>query len=236
MYFGIGLYLIALIATMEITLYFYKKNPTLGMLSSSGFYVGSVLITELFANKLVFFFIGTVTGGVFVYAFTFVMDNMNVVLYGKKIARFNVILAFIWEIIFIMHSQLILNLPGPSLSTATGLDSVLTFTPRIIIASLIAFILSENTDIYLFSRYMDRFKNKLYLRTLIAIIPSLAVDSFVFVPIAFLFVVPVSVIWTIIATQLLAKYAIGVVIGTPYLYRIDHFARAHGHPVQSVEG
>ncbi len=229
---GYGLYLTALIVTMEISIFFYKINKTYGMISSAGFYTGSVLITEIFANKLVFFIFGAVTGGVFVYAFTFVMDNMNVMLYGKTVARFNVLIAFIWEIIFIMHSQLILFLSGPPLPTAIGLDRILTFTPRIIIASLTAYLVSENTDIYIFSKYMNRFKTKLYLRTLVAIIPSLTLDSFVFTPLAFLFVVPLKVVLTIIAVQTLAKYLIGVLIGTPYLYRIDHFVKSYNQSKQ----
>ncbi|GAJ06531.1 unnamed protein product, partial [marine sediment metagenome] len=91
-------------------------------------------------------------------------------------------------------------------------------TIRITIASWISFIITENLDAILFAKLKKWTKNKnLWIRNVFSDIPTLALDSILFVSIAFGGILPLEVVLSIIWGQLLTKWFFGI-IDTPFMY------------------
>ncbi|MHA1350143.1 MAG: queuosine precursor transporter, partial [Promethearchaeota archaeon] len=91
-------------------------------------------------------------------------------------------------------------------------------TIRITIASWISFIITENLDAILFAKLKKWTKGKnLWIRNVFSDIPTLALDSVIFISIAFGGEFPLDVILIMIWGQMLTKWFFGV-IDTPFMY------------------
>jgi len=86
------------------------------------------------------------------------------------------------------------------------------------IASWISLIITENLDATLFAKLKKWTKDKkLVVRNVFSDMPTLALDSLLFISIAFGGEIPLDVIWMMIWGQLLTKWFFGV-IDTPFMY------------------
>jgi len=82
---------------------------------------------------------------------------------------------------------------------------VLGSTPRIVFASLIAYLVSSFTDAEIFAFWKARVRGPKWLRVLISNALSTWIDSFLFIVLAFHGIMPV---WDLIKGQYLVKLAI----------------------------
>ena len=83
------------------------------------------------------------------------------------------------------------------------------------LASWIAFLISENTDAFIFSWFKKVTKGKhLWARNIFSSIPAMALDTVIFVSIAFYGVQP---LWPLIIGVVAIKWGIGV-INIPFMY------------------
>ena len=113
----------------------------------------TLLISNLAAVKLWNFFGIAVDGGVVVFPITYIIGDLIVEFYGKKIAK-NIILAgFFINILAIIVFYIVIALPPyEGWTMQAAMASVLGFTPRIIIGSLTAYVCSNFLNNYIFTR------------------------------------------------------------------------------------
>ncbi|MFR6607619.1 MAG: queuosine precursor transporter [[Clostridium] innocuum] len=99
------------------------------------------------------FFGIAVDGGVVVFPITYIIGDLIVEFYGKKIAK-NIILAgFFINILAIIVFYIVIALPPyEGWTMQAAMASVLGFTPRIIIGSLTAYVCSNFLNNYIFTR------------------------------------------------------------------------------------
>jgi uncharacterized integral membrane protein (TIGR00697 family) len=96
--------------------------------------------------------------------------------------------------------------------------SFLGSTVRITAASWIAFLVTENLDALLYAKIKKLTKGKkLWVRNVLSDIPTLALDSLIFVSIAFGGLFSMTLFFSIIWGQILTKWFFGVV-DTPFIY------------------
>lgn len=157
---------------------------------------GALLLSNLAAIKLWDLFGIAVDGGVVVFPLTYIIGDLIVEFYGRRIAR-NVILAsFLVNVIAVAVFYIVIALPVyPGWKLQSAYASVLGFTPRIICASLIAYLCSNFTNNYLFTRLRNGhsvFKNSFIARALGSSAFAHIIDSAIFETIAFLGVLPFS--------------------------------------------
>lgn len=155
---------------------------------------GALLISNLAAIKLWDFFGIAVDGGVVVFPLTYIIGDLIIEFYGKRIAK-NVIWAgFLVNLLAILVFYIVIALPRyPGWHLQEAFTSVLGFTPRIIFASLSAYLCSNFTNNYLFVRM--RYGHRIFRKSFIArALGSSAfahiIDSAIFETIAFLGVLP----------------------------------------------
>lgn len=118
--------------------------------------VGTLLISNLVATKLWDFFGIAVDGGVVVFPLTYILGDLIVEFYGKKTARDVVFAGFLVNIIAVFVFYLVIFLPvyeGWQMQDA--FVSVLGFTPRIILGSLIAYVCSNLLNNYVFTKFKE---------------------------------------------------------------------------------
>jgi uncharacterized integral membrane protein (TIGR00697 family) len=192
------------------------------------FYILFITISQIIAAKIGDFSIGalqiTAPVAVLIFPFTFQITDMVNENFGQRRTHRMIFIAFVTQIlmaIFLWFSIEIIPAPfwGGDPSTAQQYwVSFLGSTLRITAASWIAFIITENLDALLYAKFKKLTKNRfLWFRNVFSDIPTLALDSLIFVSVAFLGDYPLIVVGEMILGQILTKWFFGV-IDTPFMY------------------
>ncbi len=178
-------------------------------------YIACELIANITANKPIMIFGVSAPGGVFIYALTFTLIDLINEYFGKQGARRVIYAAFTANILFALYSAFILILPSPAFFTGQqAFAQVLGSTPRIVSASLLAYIVSSLIDVEVFDAWKRKFGGYKWARVLASNAVSTAVDSSLFVAAAFGGVLPLV---PLIVGQYLIKMAI-TVVSVPLIY------------------
>jgi uncharacterized integral membrane protein (TIGR00697 family) len=136
---------------------------------------------------------------------------------GKQGARQVILAAFIANLLLAVYAQLAVILPpAPFYSGQEAFAGVLGGTPRIVFASLTAYLISSFIDAEVFGFWKARLQGPKWIRVLVSNAISTWVDSVVFITFAFYGTMP---IWILIKGQYVIKMAI--TIGSlPLIYLI----------------
>jgi hypothetical protein len=211
------------------------------------FFVLFLAMSQILAAKIGDFSIGsfTITApvAVLIFPFTFQITDMVNENFGQRATHRMIFIAFITQIfmtIFIWFSVEVnaANFWGFDWGSTPAQaqqfwNNFLGSTVRIIAASWISFLVTENFDAFLFAKIKKLTNSKhLWIRNVFSDIPTLTLDSLIFVSIAFGGLFPLEVFYSIIWGQILTKWFFGV-IDTPFMYlsrgiingKIDFFGK-----------
>ena len=176
-----------------------------------------IVMAAIFANKIVVFGPFTVPAGVIVFSMTFLITDILSEKWGKKYARRAVWAGFYASLILVVSTYIVANWkPAPfAVEISDMFSKVVALTPRIVFASLVAYLLSQHHDVWAFHFWKKKTKGKyLWFRNNASTIVSQFIDSTVFITLAFYGIFP---IWPLILGQWVVKMIIAV-IDTPFLY------------------
>ena len=185
-----------------------------------GLYVTFVLFAQVLAVKISAFDLGFKTffgpSGVLVFSITYLLTDIVNEKFGRKETQKMILIAFVSQIAMVFFFWIGVRLqPAPFWTIQSTWEQIFNLVPRITIASWIAFIITENFDAYVFSWFKKITKGKhLWTRNAFSSIPALLLDSLIFIPIAFLGVMPIS---PLIIGQTAVKWLVGLV-NVPFMY------------------
>jgi len=182
----------------------------------TGLFTGSLVIAAVLAAKLVVVGPFIVPAGVLAFSLTFLCTDIIAEVYGKKAAHQLVLAGFIALIATLVLIRISLIWPEASFwKGQEAFESILGTSERIIIASIVAYLVSQNADVWVFSKLRGVTNGRfLWLRNNVSTILSQLLDSIVFVLIAFYGSLPV---FEIIIGQWAVKTLIAL-LDTPFVY------------------
>lgn len=157
------------------------------------FYITCVILSELMGAKTVpLFTIGSFhingTVALLVLPLIYSINDIIVEVFGKERAQSLVRTSLVMILFLLLYSLLVTHLPASKrfLPTENAYETIFNISARFSAASLIAFIVSEFSDVYIFSKLRERLgKSKLWLRTNISNFVSELLDVAVFMILAF---------------------------------------------------
>lgn len=130
----------------------------------------------------------------------------------------------VWIGFFVLISMTILMqmtlhfVPHESDILGKHIAAIFSFMPRIALASLIAYLISQNHDVWLFATLKQKQKKKyLWLRNNLSTISSQLLDNAIFTLIAFVGVFSWGIIGQIFLTSLIMKVIVAA-CDTPFVY------------------
>ena len=176
-----------------------------------------VVMANIFANKIVVFGPFTVPAGVILFSMTFFITDLLSEKWGKKYAKKAVWAGFYASLLLIISVYIVTAWqPAPfAIEMSEMFSKVLALTPRIALAGFIAYIISQNHDVWAFHFWKRLTKGKhLWLRNNASTITSQLIDSAIFITIAFYGIFP---IWNMILGMWVVKIIIAL-IDTPFMY------------------
>jgi hypothetical protein len=183
-----------------------------------GIYIACELIANVTASKPIVLYGMIVPAAVFIYALTFTLVDLINEKLGKKGARQVVYTAFAANILLAFYVQFAIKLPPIALyEDQEAFSRVLGSTPRIVVASLIAYLISSLIDTEVFAWWRERVGKWKWARVLLSNAVSTFVDSVTFITLAF--AGTGFPLLSLIQGQYLVKMAI-TVISIPLIYLI----------------
>jgi len=219
------LWILLLLATFIIQILAYR------FFGKNGLYAWiavAIILANIQVMKTVGFF-GLVTAlGNIIYGTTFLTTDILSENYGKKEAKKAVWIGFFMLISVTIIMQItLLFVPHESDTLSPTLQQIFGLLPRITIASLTAYLISQFFDVYFFNILKNKFKGKyLWFRNNISTMVSQLIDNVIFTWIAFigffgLFGWGQVFEWSIIIPIFLVSYVmkwIVAVFDTPFVY------------------
>jgi len=113
----------------------------------------------------------------------------------------------------------------------TAYDAIFGFVPRLVLASMIAYLVSQHHDVASFQFWRRKTGGKyLWLRNNASTMVSQALDTGIFITIAFWGTVPGDVLLNMLLTQYLIKLAIAAA-DTPFCYLLVALLKNRLNPV-----
>ncbi len=154
---------------------------------------GSLVLAAVLATKIITVAGLTVPAGVLAYALTFICTDVVGEVWGKHRAREVVGAGFLTLITAFGLIQLALHWPPAGFwEGQEAFAAILSTTPRIILGSLIAYLVSQFTDVWIFHACRRITAGRhLWLRNNLSTALSQLIDTLIFISIAFLGVMPI---------------------------------------------
>ncbi len=178
-------------------------------------YVACELVANVTASKPVVLGPIVVPSAVFIYTLTFTLLDLINERLGKKRARQVIYSTLAANVLLALYCKFAISLPAASFySGQEAFASVLGSTPRIVTASLIAYLISSLVDTQVFAWWKERVGRARWLRVLVSNSVSTGVDSVVFITLAFYGVMP---LFGLIKGQYMVKMAV-TVVSLPLIY------------------
>ena len=193
------------------------------------FFTVCYIVSNIMAVKVVgvfglfYFDAGTIT-----FPLAYMLGDVLTEIWGYRTARKTIILAFLCNVFVVICTQIGVWLPSPDYLdvTSNAYNTIYSYVPRIVLASLTGFLLGELSNAWI----MDKMKNltngkHLWFRTIGSSIVGYIFDTVPFVLIAFAGSLTTRDILLMIVSQYIIKIAIEALFGTPMAYALIAFLR-----------
>ena len=185
--------------------------------------VMAVKVINLF--DLFYFDAGTIT-----FPFAYMLGDVLTELWGYRTAKKVIWMTFFCNILMVMCTQIGVWLPSPDYlaETAGAYNHIFTYVPRIVLGSLVGFLLGELSNAWFMERIKQKTKGKhLWVRTIGSSMIAYLFDSLPFVLIAFLGTVSAHDLLMMILFQYFSKLLIETFFGTPMAYAAIHWIKRY---------
>lgn len=184
-------------------------------------FITSLLVSNIIAVKLIRVFGLTLPAAIIVFPITYIFGDILTEVYGYSKARMVIWLGFFCNLIMVGFIKLGGALPpAPFWRYQEAYRYILGYTPRLLLASFLAYLVGEFLNSLILSKLKILTQGRfLWTRTIGSTILGQLGDSSVFITIAFVNTVPGGILLEIIITQWLFKVSYEA-LATPLTYLI----------------
>jgi hypothetical protein len=206
-----------------------------------GTYAALTVVANVIAVKLIAVgevpYFGMLVGpaGVIVYASTFLLTDILGEIYGKEYGKKAVITGFAANVVAVVSILIALRwTPAPFMpeELLRSFDDIFGFAPRVVVASMIAYAISQTHDVYAFHFWKEKLGGRfLWFRNNASTMISQLIDTVIFITIAFYGKFDFPVLLSMIAGQYVLKFLIAIA-DTPLMY-VATYTWKHFRPAVS---
>jgi uncharacterized integral membrane protein (TIGR00697 family) len=190
-------------------------------------FVTCLLTANTIAAKLIVVAGVTLTAGIVIFPLSYVLGDVLTEVWGYAAARRVIWLGFACNVVMVVAIWIGGVLPGaPFGASPAAYDEVLGHTPRILAASFVAYLCGELANAFVLAKLKIATRGRLlWVRTIGSTVIGQALDSVVFVTLAFAGSLPGGALAGIIAGQWIAK-VLYEAAGTPLVYAVVGWLKA----------
>lgn len=194
-----------------------KQSYSLVQIILTVLFVSCFLISNILAVKQIQLPFGiTMTSAVYIFPIVYILSDVFSEVYGYKWSRITCYMAFAMNILMVIFFELAIITKAPDYYTLSdAVKSVLGSSFRTLVASLTAYVAGDFVNDVVFREMKKRHKGEMKGFGLRAILSSLCgeiVDSSIFIPIAFIGLMPTKNLIIMGITQVILKVSYEIII------------------------
>lgn len=204
-----------------------RDKPTwtqTGILAVSA-YIAAQMLADVGSLKIALLGTLSIDGGTFIYPLTFTLRDMVHKQLGRAAARTLIIAAGVINLLMAAYFAFLAALtPDPTWPLQEAFASILAPAWRIVVASIIAEVVSELLDTEIYHLWVTRITRRYqWARVLSSNALSVPLDSIIFCWLAFGGTLPAATVWSIVWANVLVKGAT-TLISLPGIYLVPETA------------
>lgn len=201
-----------------------KNYKYLGTISV--FFVSVLLISNVASTKIIDLKWFTFDGGTLLFPLSYIFGDILTEVYGYRRSKNVIWLGFFMALLMSIVFMIVGVLPSaPDWNNQSAYDLILGLTPRIVMASLVAYSFGEFSNSFILAKMKIWTKGKmLWTRTIGSTLVGELIDSTIFILIAFWGIFPGSLLLTLIISNYIFKTAIEILF-TPITYKVVKFLK-----------
>ncbi|MBA8666380.1 queuosine precursor transporter [Holosporaceae bacterium 'Namur'] len=203
----------------------YQKN-TNSLLVIGVLFSAFLILSNLAENKICEIYGFYFAGGLVFFPLTYIFDDVLTEVYGFKVCRKIIWLAFFSNLVVIVGLYLVMLIkPAAEWQNQEAFDTIYHQSFRVLLASFISFLFGEFINAFVLAKLKIKTKGKhFWFRAILSSALGVFVENTIFCFIAFLGIMEFSVIWNIIITGYLFKLFYEIV-ALPLTYKIVNFLK-----------
>lgn len=176
------------------------KHSTIFLLMAVLFVV-CLIASNLFATKVISLWGINLPGAVLVFPLSYILNDCICEVWGFRRARLVIWMAFAMNALVVLLGQLLVWLPAASFwDGAPHFDYMFNMAPRVVIASLLAFLVGSTLNSLVMSKKKIADKGRRFgVRAILSSIVGESADSLIFMPIAFWGTPLKTLLWMMLA-------------------------------------
>ncbi|WP_094605092.1 queuosine precursor transporter [Sporomusa silvacetica DSM 10669] len=189
-------------------------------------FITCLLTANIISIKMVDIFGLVMPVGTIIFPVSYIFGDVLTEVYGFRKARRVIWLGFACNILMVVAIWTAIHLPAAGFwGGQSAYEQILGFTPRLLLASFVAYLIGEFTNSYILAKMKIATKGKLlWTRTIGSTVIGEGLDSLVFIAIAFWGSVPLPILFSAMTTQWLVKSAYEILV-TPVTYMVINFLK-----------
>ena len=183
-------------------------------------FMACLLTANIIAVKILALPFGLIVpAGILVFPLSYAFNDIISEIYGFSAMRTVILLGFLGNLVAVLAILLAGVLPGASFwQGQASYTAILSFTPRLLVASFSAYLIGETVNSWVFVRIKRLTKSRyLWIRAIGSTAAGEALDTTIFILIAFLGIIPSNQLLTAIIAQWLIK-VLYEAVATPFTY------------------
>ncbi len=192
----------------------------------SSMFITCLITSNIIAVKLVNIFGLVLPAAILIFPLSYILGDVLTEVYGYRRARRVIWLGFICNLITVVAIWLGQILPAaPFWDGQEAYERILGYTPRLLGASFLAYLVGEFTNSFVLAKMKIATKGRwLWTRTIGSTLVGQGLDSLVFMTLAFSGTIPLSVLGVAIVVQWLSK-SVYEAVATPLTYGAVNFLK-----------
>lgn len=207
-----------------------KQTYSIWFVAIVAIFVTCLITANIAAVKLVDIAGFIIPAGIIIFPISYIVGDVLTEVYGFRQARRVIWLGFFCNLIAVIGIVAGQYLPAAGFWDAQeAYNRILGYTPRLLLASFLAFLIGEFSNSYVLSRMKVATKGRhLWARTIGSTVVGQGLDSLVFILIAFVGTTPTAALASAIVTQWIFK-VLYEAFATPLTYVIvNHIKKKEG--------
>ena len=201
-----------------------RARGNMPLIVITALFITCYLVSNIMAVKVIGFFdLFYFDAGTITFPFAYMLGDVLTEIWGYKTARNVILTTLLCNILLVVCTQIGVWLPSPNYldETANAYNHIFSYVPRIVIGSLVGFLLGELSNAWLMESIKRGTKGRfLWVRTIGSSVVGYMFDTIPFVLIAFLGTLTVRDLLLMIALQYFMKLGIEALFGTPMAYAV----------------
>ena len=194
----------------------WKSHSSLKLILTVIFIVSLLISNVITWRQIALPFWITMTGAIIIFPITYILSDVFSEVYGYKRSRITCYMWFACNLVMSLVFMAVINMKVPDhFANMESYSIVLWNTRRVLCASLLAYVIWDFVNDRIFQKMKSNHPhdNKwFWWRAILSSLLWEIVDSWIFIPLAFIWTMPTNTLLIMIATQVVLKVLYEVVI------------------------